>query len=111
MRVRAAQKRDLADARQADIRHELAAPVEMPRILTAQHRGADAARCRAVGRAHDPLPCAASISAASAIALTMFVYPVQRHRLPASPWRISASEPARPRWIRSRAVISMAGVH
>src|SRR5205814_180051 len=105
---------DMAAAGQTDIRHELAAAVEMPRILAPQYRRADPARCRAVGRAHDPLPCAApwaaTVFAASAIALTMFVYPVQRHRLPASPWRISASEPARPRWIRSRALISMPGV-
>src|SRR5437762_7828532 len=99
MRMRAAQKRDIADARQADIRHELAAPVEMPRILAAQHRGADAGRCRTVGRAHDPLPCAApwaaTAFAASAIALTMFVYPVQRHRLPASPGRSPPPDPPR----------------
>src|SRR5438105_15196867 len=107
MRMRAAQKRDIANAGQADIRHELAAPVEMPRILAPQYRRADAEACRR--RIHHALPCAFSVSAASAIALTMFVSPVQRHKLPASPLRMSASEPALPRWIRSRALLSMPG--
>ncbi len=42
MRMRAADKRDVHRARQFDVRDELAAPVQMPVVLPAQQRGADA---------------------------------------------------------------------
>ena len=74
MGMRAAQKGDLLDAGQADVRHELAAAVEVPLVLLAQQRGADAAPRIALGSRHDPRPAAGpSAAAASAMALTMLV--------------------------------------
>ena len=42
MRMRAAQKDDFGRFGKADIRDEFAAPAQMPRVLLAQNRGADA---------------------------------------------------------------------
>ncbi len=52
--MRAAQKGDLLDAGQADVRHELAAAIEVPLVLLAQQRGADTASGRGLGFRHDP---------------------------------------------------------
>ena len=68
--MRAADERHVLRVRQLDVRHELAAAVQMARILLAQERGADAEG--GLGRGVHLLP-GAFTAAAAAMAATMLV--------------------------------------
>ena len=80
-------------------------------LFGASHINAPAhAQAAARQDVHFHFPISLPWSRATRTASTMWVYPVQRHRLPESPSRICASSASGYFWSRSVAVMSMPGV-